>query len=58
VEEMEIVFLSISAFEVIKEVFPNFLEIRKVLYKIDRELKVEIFNPIIKVLFLDNSDLI
>lgn len=57
-EENQFVFLTPETFEIIKQVLPHFQEIQKVMYKIDKQLKVEIYNPIFSVLFMDNSDLI
>ena len=50
--EESLEFLSKECFELLKSVFPKVKTVKKVLYKASYELKVEMYNPMISVVFL------
>ena len=53
----EVVYLTAKCFKLVKKVCPQFYEIKKVLYQADGMLDIELQNPIIQVLFLDDTKL-
>ena len=56
VEEDEMIFLSKEIFEIIHEKFKDFCVIKKVVHLTNDGLKIEIWNPFVNVLFVNNDD--
>ena len=54
VDEKEMVFLNKDCFTYILRACPEYKEIKKVIYKSNNMLKIELNTPVIKILFLDN----
>lgn len=57
VDENEIIYLNKNLFKMMREKIPNIREVKKVLYKNNNKVSVELYNPQVNVSFLNNDDL-
>ena len=44
-----------NAWDIVHEVCPEFIEVKKVLYKVHGHIKCEIYSPLINVIFLSGD---
>lgn len=58
IQETDLVFISEKCYKLFKRMFPYLKPIKKVLYENNGQIKVELRNPRIKALLIDNNDLI
>lgn len=57
IAEQDMVFLGEKMFRVVKSMFTNLKEIKRPVYRVQHELKVELYLPQVKVLLLNNEEL-
>lgn len=56
--EDQIRFVSPACFSLVKQVFPSYKEIRRVLYQADKQVKVELHLPVLTVLLMENKSIL